>query len=280
MEGAMGKAAEFEKSLYGRPATVKTKKSLFINHVKPHVTQGGVPVEMVHHACRAWRNDDLSIGTIKGCLVLLAEYMKFTYAYEIDKKRLSNQYFSEKVRPPEKLKVWNKEQVTTALIMADGCDKELHAVMEVALGTGMRRGEIFGLKWDDVDFMDGYISVSRSLDISSGESGPTKNKKARRIQMSDRVAKVLEKSYNVGDEGYVLKTYFDPTPRLASIAKSSGVPVITFHDLRHTFATTCFERGLSPKWVSAMLGHAKLSTTLDIYWQCFDKKEDMEGLYE
>ena len=275
----MGKAAEFQKSLYGRPATVKTKMSLFTNHVKPHVTKGGVPVEMVHQACRNWKSDDLSMGTIKGCLVLLAEYMKFTYGYTIDKKRLSNQYFCDKVRPPEKLKVWTKFQVAMALSVAESCDPDLHAVMEVALGTGMRRGEIFGLKWDDVDFMDGYISVSRSRDIASGEIGPTKNKQARRIQMSDRVAKVLERQYTVGDEGHVFKTYFDPTPRLQTIARESKIPVITFHDLRHTFATTCFERGMSPKWVSAMLGHSKLSTTLDIYWQCFDKKEDLENLY-
>ena len=276
----MGKAAEFQKSLYGRPATVKTKTSLFSNYVKPYVTGGGAPVEMVHKACRCWLAEGISLGTIKGCMVLLAEYMKFTYAYEIDKKRLTNQYFSGKVRPPEKLKVWTKVQVVLALTMAQGCDPELYVLMEVALGTGMRRGEIFGLKWDDVDFIDGYISVSRSLDISSGEEGPTKNKKARRIQMSDRVAKILEKSYNVGDEGFVFKTYFDPTPRLQTIAREAGIPVLTFHDLRHTFATTCFERGMSPKWVSSMLGHSKLSTTLDIYWQCFDKKENMEGLYE
>lgn len=276
----MGKASEFQKQLYGRPATVKTKKSLFENHVKPYVTGGGVPVEMVHRACRSWVNDELSLGSIKGCLVLLAEYMKFTYKWEIDKKRLSHQYFSGLAKPPEKLKIWNKEQVADVLIMAEGCDKELHALMEVALGTGMRRGEIFGLKWDDVDFIGGYISVSRSLDISSGEIGPTKNNQARRIQMSDRVAKTLEKSYNVGDEGFVFKNYFDPNGRLANVAAKTGVPVLTFHDLRHTFATTCLERKMSPKWVSSMLGHAKLTTTLDIYWQCFDKKQDMESLYE
>ena len=276
----MGKAMNFTKNLYGRPATVKTKKSLFDNHIKPYVTGGGVPVEMVHRACRGWVADELSLGSIKGCLVLLGEYMKFAYTYEIDKKRLSHQYFSGMTKPPEKLKVWNKEQVTTALIQADGCDKELHALMVVALGTGMRRGEIFGLMWDDVDFIDGTISISRSLDISSGLIGPTKTNQARRIQMSDQVAKILTMSYNVGDEGHVFKTYFDPNSRLASVAHASGVPIITFHDLRHTFATTCLEKGMSPKWVSSMLGHAKLTTTMDIYWQNFQKKEDMEGLYD
>ena len=280
MEDPVGKTSDFLKTLYGRPATVKTKKSLFNNHVRPHVTGGGVPAEMVHRACRAWRDEELSVGTVKGCMVLLAEYMKFGYQWEIDKKRLTHQYFGGMAKPPEKLKVWNGVQVKQALEQAQQSDSEMHTILEVALGTGMRRGEIFGLMWDDVDFIDGYISISRSRDIASGEIGPTKNGKARRIQMSARVAGILEKSYNVGDTGYVFKTYFDPNSRLATIATKAGLPVVTFHALRHTFATTCFEKGMRPKWVSTMLGHSKLTTTLDLYWQNFQTKEDMESLYE
>ena len=276
----MSKAAAYLASLYGRPATIKTKKSLFLNHIKPYVTGGGPPIEQVSKACHAWQRDELSLGTIKGCLVLLAEYMMFTYKYEINKKRLTHRYFTNLIRPTQKLKVWTHGEVQNALVIAHYSYPEMYTLMEVALGTGMRRGEIFGLKWDDVDFIDGYITVSRSLDIASGEIGPTKTKQARRIQMSDRVAKILEKSYNVGDEGLVFKRHFDPNPALAAIAREAEVPVITFHDLRHTFATTCLEKGLSPKWVSDMLGHAKLSTTLDIYWQCFKNKQNLEDLYE
>jgi integrase len=152
--------------------------------------------------------------------------------------------------------------------------------MVVALGTGIRRGEAFGLKWTEVDFINSTIDVVRSRDISSGEIGPTKTRQVRQIQMSDAVAKSLEISYNIGDEGYVFPDYFDPNCRLATLASLANVPGITFHDLRHTFATTCLENGMSPKWVSSTLGHAKLTTTFDLYWQNFREKVDMESIYE
>ena len=276
----MSKAEAFRQHLYGRPATIKTKLSLFDNHIKPYVCSGGAPIEMVHRACRGWKSEDLSLGTIKGCLVLLAEYMKFTYQYEIDKKRLSHQYFADKVRPPQKLKVWTKDEVKIALQASQNTDPELHDLLTVVLGTGLRRGELFGLMWSDVDFIDGTICISRSKDIVSGQVGPTKTSQARRIQMSDQVAKTLEKSYTPGNEGYCFPRYFDPNAKLSSLCERANIPNISFHDLRHTFATNCLERGMSPKWVSSMLGHSKLTTTLDLYWQCFQRKVDMENIYE
>lgn len=274
----MSKSKEFIKSLYGRPATVKTKTSIFENHVDPYM-HGPIDA-MPHKAYMGWVEQDLSLGTVKGCSVVLAEYMKFTYGVTIDKKRLHNMYFGDAIKAPAKLKVWTVQQANDALECVRFVDKELWALMQVALGTGMRRGEIFGLQWDDIDFINNEIVISRSRDISTGAVGPTKTKQSRRIQMSTKVEKIFEMRYNVGDTGFVFPEYFDPTPRLRHLCDLVGLPVITFHDLRHTFATTCLEKGLSPKWVSATLGHAKLSTTLDIYWQQFREKVDMESLYE
>lgn len=276
--GQIGRAKEFKKSLYGRPATVKTKISIFENHVDPHMH--GPINNMPHKAYMAWVEQGLSLGTVKGCSVVLAEYMKFTYNVEIDKKRLHHMYFGNAIKAPTKLKVWTPQQANDALSCARFADKELWELMGVALGTGMRRGEIFGLQWDDIDFINNEILISRSRDISTGATGPTKTKQTRRIQMSTKVEKIFEMRYNVGDTGFVFDRYFDPTPRLKDLCELVNIPVITFHDLRHTFATTCLEKGLSPKWVSATLGHAKLSTTLDIYWQNFREKVDMENLYE
>lgn len=272
---------DFEASLYGRPATVKTKLSLFRNHVKPYMKTCDPPGNQLDRACKGWIQDGLSIGTIKGCLVLLAEYMKVTHGYIIDKRRINNAYFSTLAKPPAKLKVWTKEQVKRAIHTVESGDPELHKLIVVALNTGMRRGEIFGLKWADVDFINGTIDVVRSRDISSGETGPTKTRQVRVIQMADIVAKILEKSYTIGkEEDFVFPDYFDPNARLNELSLHANVPFITFHDLRHTFATTALEKGMSPKWVSSTLGHAKLTTTMDLYWQNFREKVDMESIYE
>jgi len=64
------------------------------------------------------------------------------------------------------------------------------------------------------------------------------------------------------------------------LCRKHKLPVLSFHDLRHTFSTILLERGVSPKWVSQQLGHAKLSTTLDVYWQCFTDKQDLDSMYD
>lgn len=272
-------AKDFKSSLYGRPATIKTKRSLFENHVQPYLRISHSTDQLVDTACKGWKDDQLSIGTIKSCFVLLAEYIKFTTGLTIDKKKLNYLYFSDLTKPPQKLKVWNKLEVKTVLLQAKKDDPELYKLMVVALGTGMRRGEIFGLKWGDVNFFDCEVTISRSLDISSGEVGPTKTRQGRTVQMSLNVSQVLESLYKVGDIGFIFPDYYDPNARLEKVAKAACVPVLTCHDLRHTCATMLFEANLRVKFISRMLGHAKLSTTLDIYIGCTTIKPDLDNIY-
>jgi integrase len=144
----------------------------------------------------------------------------------------------------------------------------------------MRRGEIFALTYEDIDLINSQITISKSLDLETMEVGPTKTKQTRTIQMSTRVAKIFEKGYTPGKEDDRCFKAYNPNQRLKALSHGGDLPTLSFHDLRHTFSTALLERGVSPKWVSQQLGHAKLSTTLDIYWQCFKDKQDLDGMYD
>jgi len=275
----MGMANDYRKTIYGRPATIRAKLSLFDNHIaqyaRPQPLNG-----FVERCVEDWKANNLSTGTIKTLLSILKDFVKFAWKIELDTKRLNFLHFGDRVKPQNKIKVWNSLEVKAALMDARIKDWDLFSVMTVALETGMRRGEIFALTWEDIDLLKGEITISKSLDLDTGEVGPTKTKQTRTIQMSTTVAKLLEKGYTPGKEGDRCFKAFNPNQKLKALCKRGGLPILRFHDLRHTFATTCLEKGLSPKWVSATLGHAKLSTTFDVYWQCFQEKQNMENLYE
>jgi integrase len=279
VEAPTGIAGQFRNTLYGRPATIKAKLNLFDNHIAQYV--GKVAQEhFEERVVQDWKENELSVGTVKMLFVPLKAFVKFAYGRDVDTKKLNFQHFNDRMVPKQRLKVWTRPEAQRAIDMSDKEDKELHDIITVALGTGLRKGELFALTWGDVDIISGYITINKSLDTETGAIGPTKTKQVRAVQMNGMVAKVMEKSYIPGKEGDRCFRTFNPNKRLQRLCKLAGVPEISFHDLRHTFATTCLERGMSPKWVSSTLGHAKLTTTLDVYWQHFQEKVDLEGLYD
>jgi integrase len=275
----MGMANDYRQTIYGRPATVRAKLSLFDNHIAPYV-RPQVVGGFIDRCVTDWKDEKLSTGTIKTLFSILKDFVKFSWKTDLDTKRLNFLHFGDRVKPQNKIKVWTSLEVKAALTDARIRDYNLFCVMTVALETGLRRGELFALTWDDVDLIKGEITVSKSLDLDTREVGPTKTKQTRTVQMSGNVAKIFETGYTPGKEGDRCFKAFNPNQQLKALCKRGGLPVLSFHDLRHTFATTCLEKGLSPKWVSATLGHAKLSTTFDVYWQCFQEKQNMENLYE
>ncbi len=171
-------------------------------------------------------------------------------------------------------------------------DSRLEALYVLAVHTGMRRGELLGLKWEDVD-LDGdvpRIRVRRTLTrIEDGKRlalGEPKTKKSRRtIRLTPGAVEALkrhrarqaEERLKVGslykDAGLVFAGerggFINPSNlrqrSLIPLLRNAGLPQITFHDLRHTCASLLFQRNVHPKFVQELLGHASVSITLDTY---------------
>ncbi len=167
-----------------------------------------------------------------------------------------------------------------------------------ALGTGMRQGELLGLKWDDVDMERGTLQVRRILSTANGKgfvfTEPKTARSRRSIKLPALVLASLKRhrkaqleermsfSGEYFDHGLVFASLNgNPVHRQSLTARSfkpllesAGLPSIRFHDLRHTCATILLQAGKHPKYVQELLGHATISITLDTYSHVI---EGMEG---
>jgi integrase len=172
------------------------------------------------------------------------------------------------------------EQARTLLRTVEG--ERLAPLLAVALGTGMRRGELLALRWGDVDLERGTITVrAGSLQNVDGQTrrGTTKNDRIRRISPPASVVAVLKdhKKRMTAERlqvatGYVF-TSDAGTPVdgrnmyrwYKAALRRAGLPDIRFHDLRHSVATILLEAGVHPRVVMEILGHSQISITMDTY---------------
>ncbi len=155
--------------------------------------------------------------------------------------------------PPGRLRFLSKEE-TQALIEA--CSPHLKPIVVTALNTGMRRGEILGLRWEQVDLKHGFIL----LDV-------TKNGERREIPINATLRATLESIPHGPESEHV---FTDRNGRLFKGIKRSfktalgraGISDFRFHDLRHTFASQLVMAGVDITTIKELLGHKTLTMTL------------------
>lgn len=166
-------------------------------------------------------------------------------------------------------------------------DDRLSALWRLALSSGLRRGEVVGLHWSDLDLDTRRIAIKRTL-VRVGnevqESRPKTDRSRRSVPLpaeavaalrawkAQQAAERLALGSGWVDTGLVF-TKEDGTPldpdwvskRFGKLSARAGLPKIRLHDTRHTWATLGLEAGVAPKVVSEILGHSSIAVTLDIY---------------
>lgn len=194
------------------------------------------------------------------------------------------------VRPPrvttKEMKTWTGPQV--ARFLAHVADDRYLPVVVLLATTGMRRGEVFGLRWEDVHPEAGYLSVEQTLTTVEDKIliGPTKSAKSRRRIALDvetvaalgahRKSQAAERlrcgaAWQQGQDLVFRNTDGTPThpDRFTYWFKRRvselDLPAIGPHGLRHTWATLALQAGVHPKVVSSRLGHSTIAITLDTY---------------
>lgn len=197
------------------------------------------------------------------------------------------------VTKPKKIRkemiVWNQKDVNLILDRLKGMT--IYYPVLLAVTTGMRRGEILGLTWDNIDFEKEVIYVQKQLQKINDQLilvQPKTKRSIRKITLPNNIIPLLKElrkeqfknklyfgeNYNSDDfvicqndgrpydPSYITKNFGRIIRR---ISKQLNVPVISFHDLRHTHATLLLKAGVNPKVVAERLGHTTVSMTLDTY---------------
>ncbi|MGZ6363683.1 MAG: tyrosine-type recombinase/integrase [Ktedonobacterales bacterium] len=214
------------------------------------------------------------------------------------RKGLVQRNVCDLVTPPAKrrheMTVWTPEQARMFLDTLRKEKSRYEPLFVLALHTGMRQGELLGLRWRDVDLDAGTVQVVTTLATTSAMPGaqlaerlgaPKTARSRRRIKLAPACVEALrahrvrqaEERLAIGprweDHGLVFPNIYgrpmgDSLLRrktFTPLIERAGVPRIRFHDLRHTAATLLMREGVHPRVVAEMLGHSSIAITLDVY---------------
>lgn len=153
----------------------------------------------------------------------------------------------------KRLRYLEKEEITNLI---SNCSEYLKPIVIIALNTGMRKGEIFRLEWNHIDFKRGIIYI---LDTKNGEK--------REIPINKMAEVALISVKRNPDSPYIFcnkegKPFSDITTSFFTAMKKTGIINFRFHDLRHTFASQLVMSGIDLNTVRELLGHKSLNMTL------------------
>src|SRR5215212_5181985 len=195
-------------------------------------------------------------------------------------------------RNRQETKALSSAQVKALLTAARGTRNE--ALYILAMHTGLRQGELLGLKWTDIDLDGGKLSVRRSLKVTEDglDFGPPKNKASRRCVPLNKTAVTALRAHRLrqNEERLRAPSWRDPTlvfpNRIGGPTDHTNLyhreykPLLeraglggegfTFHTLRHTFATALCMKSQHPKVVQSLLGHSSITQTMDTYSHLMD----------
>ena len=271
-----------------RPSSHQTYKGYIENHIKPNI--GDIPIEkltslqlqkfyrLLLTEGRIPRIESekqpkgLSAKTVRNINQVISSAMDMAVRHKLILSNPTEGCELPKVEHRE-MKTLPAEQL--GAFLREAKESGVYELYYMDLATGLRRGELLGLKWEDIDLQNGIIHVRRQVARVDGEVKelPLKTKNSyRNISISrDAVAMLTEMEAHRSSEYVFPSSTGGPISpdsvnnMLHRVLKRAGLPSIRFHDLRHTFATLALQNGVDIKTVSGMLCHADPGFTLDTY---------------
>ena len=175
--------------------------------------------------------------------------------------------------PPEKLGVYLSEAEKYGVL----------PMFFLELSSGLRRGELLALQWDDLNVQTGTLRVERQVQRIQGKlavSQPKTRASCRSILLPAPVLEILAQYRQSVSSHWMFPSPkkedspLDPAAvrkKLSAVLKRAGCPAARFHDLRHTFATSALEHGMDVKTLSTVIGHVSSATTLNVYAHVTDE---------
>ena len=278
------------------PVTVRNYENLLKNHILP--TFGDVPLKNIqtididkYYSVLQSRHG-VTPSTIRHIHSVIRRAFRQAVLWEwVTTNPVANVTQPPLVKPD--LVPPNPEQVTAILKSANERDPELGHLLHLAATTGARRGELCALRWSNIDFTLGTLTIERSIIEAAGGvfEKDTKTHASRRIRLDQDTLDVLEAQrklakqrasvigIDVDEAAYVFSLEPDGsspwrpdhlTKEFAAVRDSLGFRDVRLHDLRHFVATRLIAEGVAVRTVSGRLGHANASTTLSVYSHFLD----------
>lgn len=273
-----------------RESTLDGYKALIKNQIKPYLgnkplsslttqdiqkfyntvrEKGRVKPDKIH-------GSQLSDSMVRGIHMLLHETLDAAVRDRLIVKNPANRTVIPKTNYAPK-QVLNDEQLDKFMNVIKE-DKLWYDFFYIELTSGLRRGEICGLKWEDFDSQCGSLKIQRTVTrlkdggLSTGETKTVTG--TRTIILPPSTAELFKKRKENAVSEWIFPNPCRPEEamnpnkaysRLKNLLKQAGLPSIRFHDLRHTFATHALAGGVDAKTLSGILGHTNASFTLDTY---------------
>jgi integrase len=199
-------------------------------------------------------------------------------------------------KPKKKeMRFFDENQIHKLLITAETTKDRFSALYHLAISTGMRQGELLGLKWSDIDWEAGSLQIKRQVTRKEGGlnfSQPKTKSGIRRIDLGNQTLSILkehqkklfDEMIKAGEKWHDLDLVFPSNigtimnrnnlrRKYIGLLKKANLPELRFHDLRHTAASLMLNHNVPVIIVSKRLGHAQPSITLDVYGHLIPAKQ-------
>jgi integrase len=285
----------FEQTANGLTARTRERyRSIIDRHLKPalgHIALAKIrPLHLQAYYSAALSNGRTDgKGALSPATVLKAHHIIHRALRQAVRWQLIARNPADAVEPPRALRTEMRalDSTQTAALLAAAADTRLAMPILLAVSTGMRRGELLGLRWGDVDLVAGTVAVRQTIEETKAGltfKGPKTTKSRRVLPIGATTVAALKRHRAAQDELRLARGghYHDAdlvfclpdgspwSPSAFSLAfmrllRQTELPRIRFHDLRHTHASQLLAQGVHPKIVSERLGHANIGITLDTY---------------
>lgn len=291
-----------------KPTTLQSYRYLVETHIVPRI--GEVPLQKltplhVQGLINAMQQDNLSARTTSYARAVLRRALGMALRWGLVGRNVALNVEGPKKESRE-MSVWTPEQAAHFLDVVRTESAQYYPLFYLAITTGMRRGELLGLRWQDVDWQKQTLNIRQNVVVVNNRNVivTPKTAKSRRAlfisaealkvleQQQQRTIKLREQAAHWAEHDLVFPSSVG-TPlgsytlnrmwwRLQEVAE---LPRIRFHDLRHTYASLALAKKVALKVVSERLGHSNVAFTLQTYAHVYEEEHraaalDAEQLFQ